>query len=91
MPKRTRTDAELTRGARTRGPKPAAPPEPAPPIIDRLLTIKEVAAVLGVTPRTVERWKAARIVPFVRLGPGTIRFQQKAIERFIAKRQERAL
>jgi excisionase family DNA binding protein len=55
-------------------------------ILDRLLNTNEVAAILGVSPRTVKRL-LARGLPCVRLGR-SIRVSQRDLERFVAARRE---
>jgi excisionase family DNA binding protein len=54
--------------------------------LDRLLNTNEVAAILGVSPRTVKRL-LARGLPCVRLGR-SIRVSQRDLERFVAARRE---
>ena len=55
-----------------------------------LMTKKELAAYLNVSPRTVERYVAAGAIPFVRLPiGGKLRFNEKDIKRWIEKLTER--
>jgi len=56
----------------------------------RLLTTAEAAAWFQVTERTVETWRALRLLPFRRIGR-TIRFKQSDLlqaldDRFLVKR-----
>lgn len=50
-----------------------------------LLTTAEVAAILGVTPRTVERWRnlTGGGPPYVRIGRRTIRYEAAAVAAFV--------
>lgn len=59
--------------------------------LEKLLTVDEAADILGVTRRTLERWMAARKVPFVRLAAGTIRFRPCDLARYIDRHVEKAL
>lgn len=59
--------------------------------LEKLLTVDEAAAVLGVHPVTLRKWIAARTVPFVRLAAGTIRFRPSDLARYIERHVERAL
>ena len=54
--------------------------------------MKEAAAVLHVCERTLRKWIAERRAPYVVLpGGDLIRFRRSSLERFIAKREQRAL
>ncbi len=56
------------------------------------MKVPEAAAELGVCERTLRKWNALRLVPFVRLpGGDLIRFRRSALERFIARHEQRAL
>lgn len=62
------------------------------PAEHRLLTTAEAAAWFQVTERTVEAWRAKRILPFRKIGR-TIRFKQSDLlqaldERFLVKRRQ---
>lgn len=54
-------------------------------VTSRLLTAREVAGMLGVSPETVLRWVRRGELPAIRLPGGAIRFEEAAIE---AKLQE---
>jgi len=47
-----------------------------------LLTVKEVSAMLNVSPMTVYYWKYSGILPFHKLG-GRIRFDKNDIMKFL--------
>ena len=49
----------------------------------RLLTYAEVAAILGVSPRTVKRLKNGNDLPFYTI-KGQVRFHPDEVERYIA-------
>jgi excisionase family DNA binding protein len=53
---------------------------------DRLLTAREVAEVLGVSAETVLRWVRAGKLPAIRLPSGAIRFQEPALDAWMAER-----
>jgi len=61
------------------------PGTPAPASTDHLLTAKEAAGVLHVTPRWL--YRHAGQLPFTRrLGPKTMRFDADGVARWLAKR-----
>jgi excisionase family DNA binding protein len=53
---------------------------------DRLLDVKEAAAILAVKPATLYQWAYLRRIPFVKLfgRRGALRFRLSDIERLIA-------
>jgi excisionase family DNA binding protein len=52
-------------------------------VTDRLLTTREVAAFLGVSPETVlRRWRAGEL-PGYRLGSNVLRFRESEIEAWL--------
>lgn len=55
-----------------------------PETCTRLLTEREAAERLGVSPGTLSNWRSARLVklPFLRLGR-TVRYRARDIERFL--------
>jgi predicted DNA-binding transcriptional regulator AlpA len=54
---------------------------------DDLLTSKQVAALLGMTDRSLERWRTAGDGPrFIRLSRRTIRYRRADIDAFLAAR-----
>jgi excisionase family DNA binding protein len=52
----------------------------------KLLTARAVAELLGVSPETILRWYRHGDLPAVRMPGGSIRFQQDALEAWIAQR-----
>ena len=61
---------------------------PDPP---RLLNSQEVAVLLGVSKRTVEKWVQARRIPFVKLGTAgrgsLLRFRPESLREWIAAQE----
>ena len=58
----------------------------------RLLKPKQVAALLGVSERTLERWRGAADNPgpsYLRLSARAIRYTVEAVDRFVADRIDR--
>ncbi len=53
-----------------------------------MLNHREVCQLLGVTTKTLTRWRRSKKIRFARLGPHTIRFRQEDIADFIKRRQE---
>jgi excisionase family DNA binding protein len=51
----------------------------------RLLDIEKAAEVLGIHVATLYRWARAKRVPCIRMGPRVIRFDPRALERFLAQ------
>lgn len=52
----------------------------------RLLTAREVAALLGIHLVTLYRWTAEGRIPSIKLGNGSLRFLPEHIELFLSKR-----
>jgi len=50
------------------------------------MTIRQVAEDLDVTPQTVLRWVAARLLPVVRVNRRVYRIRRKDYERFLESR-----
>ena len=53
-----------------------------------LLTRQQVAELFGVSPSTIDRWRAERILPFIKVGKGqgknkTIRYPRDKLMKFI--------
>jgi len=44
-----------------------------------ILDKKEVAALLGVSPRTIDKWVAQRKIPYLQITQRTIRFEEQAV------------
>jgi predicted DNA-binding transcriptional regulator AlpA len=54
---------------------------------DQLLDQETAAALLGVSPRTMERWRAERSgPPFIKLSARAIRYSRRALLLWIAER-----
>lgn len=51
-----------------------------------LLTIKQVAALLSVSDRTIRRWIDAGKISFIKLPGGDLRMKEENLERWIDKR-----
>ena len=57
----------------------------------RLLKTDEVARRLGIATRTAERWRTAGVGPrHLRLSTGVIRYDERAIEEFLAASERRS-
>jgi len=63
----------------------------APVSPDRLLTVNEAAAVLGISPGTLRHWVSDRRIEFVRVGRKLTRFRRAALDAFIERQTERAV
>jgi excisionase family DNA binding protein len=65
------------------------------PLPKWLLTKREIATVLNVSPRTIDNWVAQKRIPFFRLSPRLLRFDlrkvQIAIERYEVREVGRRL
>jgi excisionase family DNA binding protein len=55
------------------------------PIEPELLTIKNVAAMMQLSDRTVLRLKKSRVIPFIKIG-GAVRFRKRDILRVLDRR-----
>ena len=55
---------------------------------DRLLNVREAAAILGLKPSTLYQWAYERRIAYVKLG-GALRFRQSAIDKLIAASEVR--
>jgi predicted DNA-binding transcriptional regulator AlpA len=54
-----------------------------------LLTQTDVAALLGLSPRTIEDWRVRGIGPrFIRLSARAVRYDPYAVASWVASRQE---
>lgn len=60
-------------------------------MLERLLTTKEAAHFLGVSPAFLERdrWAGAQI-PFIRVGSRAVRYEKEELQTFINSRREPA-
>lgn len=57
---------------------------------DRLLNVREAAAMLGLKPATLYQWAYERRIGHVKLG-GALRFRLSAIEKLITQSEVRPL
>jgi excisionase family DNA binding protein len=53
--------------------------------VTRLLTTREVADRLALSPETVLRWTRAGRLPAIKLGSNAIRYREEAIEAFLER------
>lgn len=51
----------------------------------RLLDIEQAAEVLGIHAATLYKWARAKRVPCIRMGARVIRFDQRALDKFLAQ------
>jgi excisionase family DNA binding protein len=82
-----RTDAMGTSTSAALDPAPIARPARLLPTLEPLLTLGEVAALLRVSGKTVQRLVAARRLPCVRIGR-RVRFTSADVFRFVAARKD---
>jgi excisionase family DNA binding protein len=68
-------------------PQPASPEVGRPLVLPRLLTLAEVADMLQVSQKTVQRLVARRRLPCIRLGR-VVRFSPADLLRFVEARKE---
>jgi len=62
-------------------------PSPYTAIIERLLSVEEVAAILGVEKNTLAKWRVEGRPPrYVKIGRSTVRYEPATIRAFIAAR-----
>jgi excisionase family DNA binding protein len=55
------------------------------PPIEQLLTVRQVAQLLGVCPATIYKWAAAGVLPHVRI-VNVIRIRPEELTRLVAER-----
>ena len=51
------------------------------------VTKSEIAQVFGVSLKSIHNWQKARLIPFMRIGKGTIRFDVAEVKAAILKRR----
>jgi excisionase family DNA binding protein len=61
------------------------------PVDDRLLDVREAAAMLGLKPATLYQWAYERRIPVVKLFGRALRFKLSTIEKLIADSERPAL
>jgi excisionase family DNA binding protein len=55
---------------------------------ERLLSVKDVAQLMGVDERTIRRWVTAGRLPApLQVGPNTVRFRPEDIEQFMERQR----
>ena len=59
------------------------------PVIKQLLSKRELAAVLGISERTIENWLAERRIPRLRLSARLTRFSLPKVEAALARYEVR--
>ena len=57
---------------------------------EALLSVKEAAAILNISPKTVQRFCKSGQLGYVPITPTLFRIRRAALDRFIAKREVRA-
>ncbi len=62
-----------------------------PPTEERLLDVREAAALLGLKPATLYQWAYERRIPVVKLFGRALRFRLSTIEKLIADSERPAL
>jgi excisionase family DNA binding protein len=67
--------------------EPALPPEPKP--AGSLLSVSEVALIIGITEDTVRKWARAGKITSVRLSKVDVRFRPADVDEFIGSRLHR--
>ena len=55
-------------------------------LFDNLITIKELADYIGVSPKTVQNWVAYRTIPFMRIGRRTL-FRKSRMEAWLQTKE----
>ena len=64
-------------------------PVAASTLVDALLDYEQMAAVLNVTPRQLRDWVYSGIVPHLRLGHRTVRFEPSRVIASLRRREVR--
>ena len=57
-------------------------------LFDNLITVETTAEALGVAPKTIRKWVAIRVIPFVRIGH-RIMFRPKSLELWLTRKEEK--
>lgn len=66
--------------------QPSATTTVTPPSLPPFVTKQELAELLRVSPRTLERMVHARAIPAIKIGPRAIRFKTAAVLDALARR-----
>lgn len=56
--------------------------------VNRLLKKKEIAALLGVSPRTIDNWVMRRTIPYIAASPRLHLFDAEAVMKAVRSRFE---
>ena len=56
--------------------------------VNRLLKKKEIAALLGVSPRTIDNWVGSRTIPFIAPSPRLHLFDAEAVVKVVKRKFE---
>ena len=59
--------------------------------VSKLLSKREVAQHLGVSPRTIDNWIADQRIPYLKLSPRVVRFDPNQVAGALARCQVRAV
>lgn len=73
-----------------RAPPKGHPMQNASLVAPKLLSTKELAAYLGVAPRTIHDWRCRAVdtPPAIKLPGGKLRWQEQDVQRWLAQRAE---
>lgn len=55
-------------------------------LFEKLISVEELADVLGLSPQTIRNWVAMRRIPFLRVG-GKTRFRRASIEAWLEQKE----
>jgi excisionase family DNA binding protein len=58
-------------------------------LFENLITVEELAGVLGIAPKTLRNWVSCRSIPFVRIGRKT-RFRKRSIEAWLTRKETKS-
>ena len=58
-------------------------------LFENLITVEELAGVLGIAPKTLRNWVSMRSIPFLRVGRKT-RFRRRSIEAWLTRKETKS-
>ena len=64
------------------------PSQPSGLLFENLLSVKIVAEVLGVAPKTIHNWVSARVIPYIRVGR-RVMFRPKSLELWLNRKENK--